>query len=330
MPTERYSAIRPPREWEKILTLLCKVLSLKLSYTSQLAQSTQQVYSRSGRSLPTRNSNCSHLATRAKAPDRDSLTARHQVELDSRSRCRAHQGLQSPNPTRQPCPLHILSCPALLAYSLNCPRETATRRHRRRSALRPQPGPALPGLGLRAAGCCPRAPAHWDPPGSGREAGAARRKERCGGEKGQTLKLPGCGPRARMLSVLPTSWQQQHGPGRRRRCGNGAARVAEPVRAPARPPAFRPSVRPSSGGPSRVALGSAAVPRGAGTRDGSRRPASEAPRGGAAPELQRPGPRGPRRARRGRGAAWARTPRAGPGKRRLGGAEPRSPCSPDV
>lgn len=60
-----------------------------------------------------------------------------------------------------------------------------------------------------SAGACAERPSrHF-----GREAGAAWRKESCGGKKGQTLKLPGCGLRARMLSVLSTSWQQHLGPG---------------------------------------------------------------------------------------------------------------------
>lgn len=143
------------------------------------------------------------------------------------------------NPTRRACPSLIPSCPTLLGYSVNrtpclkrasCEKATPLRR---RCSLAAQTQPEPPG--------CPRAPAHWDPPCSGREAGAAGEKgalrEGSGGGKGQTLKLPGCGLRARMLSVLPTSWQQQHGPGRRRRCGNGAARVAEPVFASVRPPA---------------------------------------------------------------------------------------------
>lgn len=188
-----------------------------------------------------------------------------------------------PNPTRQACPSLVPSCPTVLGYSE--PHSVSED---------DSPSAPLRALSLGRHRCCPRAPAHWDPLCSGREAGAAGRKERCGGEKGQTLKLPGCGLRARMLSVLPTSWQQQHGPGRRRRCGNGAARVAEPVFAPARPP--------PSGGPSRAALRSAAVP-GAGARDRSRRPRARPP---AAGRLRSScGPAGAVRGAAGRGAAWA-------------------------
>lgn len=133
---------------------------------------------------------------------------------------------------------------------------------------------------------------------SGREAEAAGRKESCGGKKGQTLKLPGCCLRARMLSVLSTSWQQQHGPGRRRRCGNGAARVAEPAFAPACSPREALPTLPSTPRPLR---GRERV-KGAGS------PAREAPRRGAARELEA--------ARAGSGAAPRR---GGLARTRLGG-----------
>lgn len=116
-----------------------------------------------------------------------------------------------PNPAALPLAHPELSHAARILFK-NSPRATATPPPPRTPPGALRLGRPCPGLGQRAARCCPRAPAHWDPPRSGREAGAAGRKERCGGEKGQTLKLPGCGLRARMLSVLPTSWQQQHGP----------------------------------------------------------------------------------------------------------------------
>lgn len=131
------------------------------------------------------------------------------------------------------------------------------------------------------AGACAELPSRH----LGREAGAARRKESCGGKKGQTLKLPGCGLRARMLSVLSTSWQQQHGPSPRLRCGKEAARAADPT---SRPPAV-------PGRPSPLSVQLRAVQR-AGAGEGSRAPRERPPAAG------RPSPRGQRAAPRGAGA----------------------------
>lgn len=153
--------------------------------------------------------------------------------------------------------------------------------------LRPPPGPKA-GTGPCAAGrlALPRGRLRRTPSRHlGREAGAAWRKESCGGKKGQTLKLPGCGLRLRMLSVLSTSWQQQHGPSRRLRCGKEAARAADPT---SRPPAV-------PGRPCPLSVQLRAVQR-AGAGEGSRVPRERPPAAG------RPSPRGQRAAPRGAGA----------------------------
>lgn len=109
-----------------------------------------------------------------------------------------------------------------------------------------------------------------------------------------------------MLSVLSTSWQQNLGPGRRRRCGNGAARVAELAFASAR------SREPLS------SLPSAPWPPGVGQRvRGAGRPAREAPRRGAARELEA--------ARPARAAARPRGGAAWPGRFEAGAEERSGP-----
>lgn len=143
-----------------------------------------------------------------------------------------------------------------------------------------------------------------------------------------------------MLSVLPTSWQQQHGPARRRRCGNGAARVAVPVRAPARPPSVRRSgrprealpasrsaPRPSPGGRERVtgAGGPRARPPAAGRLRSSSGPA-RAVRGARGWGEGPPGP-GRRGQDPGSDGSAARSPgkRAGPPLARAPGRAPAGP-----
>lgn len=160
--------------------------------------------------------------------------------------------------------------------------------------------------GIPSTGAPLWAPAQRDPPFTpgGRRGQPGERK--AAGGRGPALKLPGCGLRARMLSVLSTSWQQNLGPGRRRRCGNGAARVAELAFASAR------SREPLS------SLPSAPWPPGVGERvRGAGRPAREAPRRGAARELEA--------ARPARAAARPRGGAAWPGRFEAGAEERSGP-----
>lgn len=120
----------------------------------------------------------SEFHLRSRRDDRDQGLAPH-PDPPSQSKQRRTAALgtvlhppRSPKatPTRQACPSLIPSCPTPLGYSLNSTPFLKTAPAKRRlpsgSAGRLQPGP--PG--------CPRAPAHWDPPSSGREAGAGRGK----------------------------------------------------------------------------------------------------------------------------------------------------------